>query len=127
MFPIRLDLDLSEVTMTMTATSEAVVRFEMSHYVSTWIQSHGGHLYLTRDESDPSIRNDRNQLTATLTRPLRDVTYMVVPHGPIQIHIQRTSDMYMYETVHVWIKKRFFFFKSLSARVMIYKRFSTSN
>jgi hypothetical protein len=52
---------------------------------------------------------------------------MVVPHGPIQIHIQRTSDMYMYETVHVWLKKRFFFFKSLSARVMIYKRFSTSN
>jgi hypothetical protein len=127
MFPIRLDLDLSEVTLTMTATREAVVRFEMSHYVSTWIQSHGGHLYLTRDESDPAIRNDRNQLTASLKRPLRDVTYMVVPHGPIQIHIQRSNDMYMYETVHVWIKKRFFFFKSLSARVMIYKRHSTAN
>jgi hypothetical protein len=127
MFPIRLDLDLTEVTMTMTATSEAVVRFEMSDHVYAWILSHGGHIYLTRDESDQAVRNDRNQLTATLTRPLRDVTYMVVPHGPIQIHIQRTRDMYMYETVHVWLKKRFFFFKSLSARVMIYKRFSTSN
>lgn len=127
MFPIRLDLDLSEVTLTMTATSEAVVRFEMSDYVTSWILTHGGHLYLTRDESDPSVRFDRNQLTASLKRPLRDITYMVVPHGPIQIHIQRTHDLYMYETVHVWIKKRFFFLKSLSARVMIYKRFSTSN
>jgi hypothetical protein len=127
MFSIRLDLDLSEVLMSMTTTSEAIVRFEMSDHVSAWIAAKGGHLYLTRDESDETYRNDRNRLMATLKRPLRDITYMTVPYGPLRIHIQRTSDMYMYETVHVWLKKRFFFMKSLSARVMIYKRFSTSN
>lgn len=127
MLNIRFDLDLSEVLLTMKTTSEALVRFEMSDHVSAWVESQGGQLYLTRDERDQTYRNDRNRLMATLTRPNRDITYMVIPHGPLTIHIQRTQDLYMYETVHVWLKKRFFFFKSLSARVMIYKRFSTSN
>lgn len=127
MLNLRFDLDLSEVLLTMKTTSEALVRFEMSDHVTAWIASQGGHLYLTRDERDETYRNDRNRLLATLTRPNRETTYMVIPHGSLTIHIQRTQDLYMYETVHVWLKKRFIFWKSLSARVMIYKRFSTPN
>jgi hypothetical protein len=127
MLNLRFDLDLGEVLLTMKATSEALVRFEMSDHVTAWIESHGGHLYLTRDEDDESFRSDRNRLTASYVRPHRDLSYMTIPYGPLTIHIQRTQDVYMYETVHVWLKKRFFFFKSLSARVMIYKRFSTTN
>jgi hypothetical protein len=124
---LRFDLDLSEVVLTMSATSEAIVRFEMSEYVNEWILANGGHLYLTRDERDEAYKNDRNRLFASLQRPAKELSYMTIPYGGIQVHIQRTSDIYMYETVHVWLKKRFFFWKTLSARVMIYKRFSTPN
>ncbi len=127
MLNLRFDLDHSEVLLTMETTPETLVMFEMSQHVAAWIASQGGHLYLTRNERDEAYRNDRNRLLPTLTRPSRDVNYMVIPHGSLTIHIQRTKDLYMYETVHVWLKKRFFFFKSLSARVMTYKRFSTSN
>ena len=113
--------------MTMNATSEAIVRFEMSEYVNEWILANGGHLYLTCDDRNKGYQSDKNSLTASLTRPNRALTYLTIPYGGIQVHIQRTSDLYSYETVHVWLKKRFFFWKTLSARVMIYKRFSTPN
>lgn len=124
---LRLDLDLGEVLLTFGAPSEALIRFEMSRHVASYIQSRGGHLYLTRDERDESIRNDQNRLTASLDRPSRDISFMTIPFEGIQVHVQRTGDLYMYETVHVWLKKRLVFFRSLSARVMIRKRFSTPN